>query len=395
MRNIPARIIPLSLSWRSGIGVRPNGNSGYRSGFGACLVGFFFILLTLVSCDNNESAEHYEANNVLISFKIVLNDASEGTRTNTDWSDYDPKDNGTEYENRINPDDVQIAFYDADNSLLGVAVNLSVTEVSSESTQETKTYEVLGTVPMANTGLVGKEITNCKVMLFVNCNKTENDINGKNADDESIKNIPFTMAQAERNIPMWGVKTISNLFLKPGERTELGNMDLLRAVAKAEVTLQQSLIDEGYKIVGLNYHSRQTEYGYCLPGDNYLNVAETKELAYTESFYPYNPNTDFSSIQATVAAEGKSAILYMPEYDNATDKVYLELVVQKGSEAEETYNIEFKQYADDGTPKQGTDYDIVRNHYYKFCVFKKSGANIMITLNVRKWAVYTNAEIIM
>ena len=82
----------------------------------------FALLLALAcGCSSEEGAGgEVPANATQVSFILRLSDETKGTRVA--WSDGYLNDDGTEYDKRINPDDLKVALYHADGTTFARSV---------------------------------------------------------------------------------------------------------------------------------------------------------------------------------------------------------------------------------------------------------------------------------
>lgn len=80
------------------------------------ILPLFMSVCLLCGCahDDDASPSGVSPDAPQVSFVLSLTDATPKTRATT-WGDAYESENGNEYENRINPDDVQVLLYTTDN----------------------------------------------------------------------------------------------------------------------------------------------------------------------------------------------------------------------------------------------------------------------------------------
>ena len=303
-------------------------------------------LLLLASCSRNDevAVAEGEEGKVYVTLTLSINGEEVGSRAM--WEDNDNRGDGNEWENTI--DDLQILIYDANNNYVGKVEDLIQLLDGRYSGTLSSDAEWTGN-------------TNYKIMAFANCPSIDNPSN--------ISTLDYTRANVSY-IPMWGVTT-TTFDLTPGESDDIGSIDLLRAMAKVEVIMDA----EDYTIDNISV-DKSNPQGYCLPL-GYNSVAETDKLdmegTSPASFHPYTTDTPIEKKQ-----DGKYYI-YLPEYDNSTDAAKIQVTVN-----DETYDLEFKDY-ENGAPKDGTQYDIVRNHIYRYTITGVNDGKLIIKYKAMPW----------
>ena len=327
----------------------------------------FFLcgaLLLPGGCITEEGGTPADTGSAQVSFVLSLTDAGTSTRATT-WGDEYENEDGNAYENRIDPDDVQVMLFDADGYVATVDI-LSYYPLNDG----TADYRFIGSVTAEDDELTAGQY---KLMVFANC--------GKIADNSNLGSLSFAYdavnVKAESQlIPMWGVIT-EELTLEKGKQQDLGTIDLLRAMAKIEINLA-SAISGTHTITGATL-SKYNSQGYCLPKD-YAAVGNTKELEQetgtndnNEEISTFHPLSSASTeaLPLVISTDKKTAWLYIPEYDNSpTDAAAISITLSDGSNTT-TGTLEFKDYAD-GTAT-GDAHDIVRNHIYRYTVNVEAG----------------------
>lgn len=321
----------------------------------------------LAACSDNSSGDSIAADDLRVAFTLSVDDAQ--TRVAAGWDDYDPADPGTVAENAINPDDIHIKVCAADGTVLGNVGDVHMTRTS------TSEYAITGTWSDAKQ-LVSRAR---KVMVLANC--------GEAAESADISAIEYSIADAKRYIPMWGVASFSSLTL--GKSTDIGDISLLRAMAKVKVQLRDDMAERGYTIGSLAVDGYNTR-GYSVPL-TYRSVSKTTDIRFDGSLHPLDSKATDGPLNFT-----DYGYVYLPEYSNtlsgATPST-ISVDLYRNGEHEGYYTLQFRGYDSDGAPT-GTPYDIQRNHYYQFVIFKQDNKTI-VTLHVRKWFERTHDDIIL
>ena len=329
---------------------------------------FLLLAATLVSCvyDDAPVLRSDDARRaVQVTFTLAAGNAPTDTRAT--WGDhqYDPENIGTAWESAIAPDDLHVLLYTTNNAYVARVENL----VYFRNDDGTYTYHGQLTAD-ADDLTPGTE---SKIMVFANCN-----INNNTEDISSITDKTF--AQNARYIPLWGVKT-TTLNLTPGTANNLGDIDLLRAMAKIEVTLSDALTGE-YTLSRV-FLNRYNQTGYCLPA-GYDAVSETKELE-RESDTPasFHPYSSVSTEDLSFQIENDTAVCYLPEY-KAEDANPAVLTITLNGKA---YTLDLKDYNTDN----GGYYDLVRNHIYRYTITGVNDGTLTVRYRVLPWELVTSS----
>jgi len=323
------------------------------------------------------------SDDVKVMFTLTMADPVAGTRAaNTSWTDYDPKDMGTTFENAIDVSKLSVYFYDVDYNFVARVHDVTLSPVSGSANQ----YYVLGYMPVKNNQLVNNNFTG-KMAVFANMQQPDSTVK---LTSTAVTTASYNYSNTPSVMPMWGMQNVS-IDLKPGVRNTLPDVNLLRSMAKVTVELSSEMQQKGWSLnsVVLNAHNMQ---GYCMPaGNSIAKAGATEALTFAQSFHPLaSASTD--GIQFT----GKP--LYIPEYDNTTTGVTpatITLTLSKGSVTySDSYTLKFVQY-DDNDQATTNAYDIVRNHWYRFTVYKLSEHDIDVKLQVKPWNEVDHDPIIM
>lgn len=142
----------------------------------------------------------------------------------------------------------------------------------------------------------------------------DTDINGMISENWISDKIPFEVKFSESStdwhIPMWGVKTFTNVRLEPNKITRLDAIEMLRAVSKIVIKLDPSLINN-YEIGNIEMAEGSPKLykkGFTLPNgaiDKTQNpwkiISETKNLGISDCYSRYTGSEGYeiSSLSAS------------------------------------------------------------------------------------------------
>lgn len=325
----------------------------------ACLLA----LLAPAACSiMDEGPDATGGTEAQVVFTLRL-DAPTASATKTTWGDSYDSEDGTPYENAIDPATLQVLICNDAGTGIYPLQSLHLQSDESTGTGSSTTYTFVGSIDLAeNTGLAaGKRY---KIMVLANCPDIDN-VN-------SIGDLTYSYGQNDQLstlLPMWGVTT-ATLTLAAGARQSLGTIYLLRAVAKVEVKLDDNDELNDYSITDVTI-SRANTQGYCLPA-GWNSVDKTTALHRKDgddtspaSYRPYASASGSNILSFCDPDNNGTYIVYLPEYDNTgTGTTPAEISITINGK---DYPIYFKTYTD-GKPQEGTDYNIVRNHLYRYTI---------------------------
>lgn len=342
-------------------------------------VSLMFCLLSTMSCgfDDGYDNEDQNDNAVMVAFRMSY--ANGNTRAaNEGWDDYDPKDDGTAYENAINTEQLQIKVCDENGTIIGDVDNVIAINNGTDTNPE---YSITGTWENAADKLSKAK----KIMVFANCGTSI-------VTPGNIQDLAFARSATTQYIPMWGVTTLTN-ELVVGKSNNLGTIDMLRSLAKVKVRLADGMKARKYSLGAMQLNNYNTS-GYTLPL-TYNTAASTAAIRFGNSLHA---NSSWAQSIAMTNNDDESIMLYIPEYDNinaATDrKATISLQLMRDGEEEGNYTLHFCNYTPEGAPDAASTYNIQRNHYYEYTV-GRTDDQVKIVLNVKKWNLRQHGEIIM
>ena len=241
-------------------------------------------------------------------------------------------DEGTGYENYIDVEgkDFRILLFDANNTYLTTFEPTSIRP--ADNSQYPQTYYVEGELDQT--------YSNFKLVVLANWGDaypTNLEVGTTKIEDVCTSTFshtaPFTPSETQK-IPMYGVKTC-NTTLRPDLLTDLGQVDLLRAMAKIEVTCSA----DGFKLSEVKLHRYNTK-GYCAPtgvyDDTKTDWGYDNNTACTHQIHIPTDTEKESDLPFTKTENG--FIAYVPEFDNTEERNYIEVKLQHTDGSEVTLN---------------------------------------------------------
>ena len=342
-------------------------------------VSLMFCLLSTMSCGFDDGYDNEDQNDDAVRVAFRMSYANGNTRAaNEGWDDYDPKDDGTAYENAINTEQLQIKVCDENGTIIGDVENVIAINNGTDTNPE---YSITGTWENAADKLSKAK----KIMVFANCGTSI-------VTPGNIQNLAFARSATTQYIPMWGVTTLTN-ELVVGKSNNLGTIDLLRSLAKVKVKLADGMKSRKYSLGAMQLNNYNTS-GYTLPL-TYNTVASTAAIRFGNSLHA---NSSWAQSITMTNNDDESIMLYIPEYDNinaaADRKATISLQLMRDGEEEGNYTLHFCNYTPEGAPDAASTYNIQRNHYYEYTV-GRTDDQVKIVLNVKEWNLRPHDEIIM
>lgn len=356
------------------------------------LAGVLGMLAASCVTDDELDGMCTETEKVMVRFTIAL-DKSEAVSRAT-WEDYDPEANpsnglvGLETENYINPNTVQVLLYDMNGILMHRMDVVRVTVDDNDSNKHV--YDLVGSFEAKSSEVSN---LNFKMMVFANCPAIQD------LDDFYNLTYDYTNWDITKGIPMWGIGTftgvdLSNSLSATNEST-LVTLDtpiyMLRSMAKIEVIMK----DTKHQITSIaieNYNNT----GNCVPA-GYSSAIDTRKLNRNDVFRattdikaescPFIANVSDVIIKENGADKNyKCYTIYVPEYKNMDGTSAVtnpsRIAIQVDDKTNKTYYVYY------GTAGKNTEYNIVRNHIYRYNITKvNDGAELELTLVVNPWDV--------
>ena len=328
---------------------------------------------------------------------LYLQTGSDLASRTTPSGDYD---RGAGYENYIDiaGGDLLVALYGTDDRWIATVRNPVVTPVSE--TLSSKTYlpefKVSGDIRDA----LGSSF---KVLVLANWHHRYPDL----AEAGSLQalfdivstadywidysaGLPSWDLTAADKIAMFGISQYDNVSLRPDMAAYLGNLHLLRALAKIEVWDNSDSADE-IESVALTRHITRavpmpkgvTHQNHYVKNDYQKDYVLYPSLPAGSGLYPY-PNESSEPLPLVKNPADGHYTVYVPEFPNSqrgeTDATRARLRIRYKEYNARDYFIDFKYYNDPPEGAAAGDYfDLLRNYWYQF--------------EVRKLAEHINVEV--
>jgi hypothetical protein len=330
---------------------------------------------------------------------------------------------GSSTENYINPYDVSLFFLPDDGTAVnwiseGVASGawntpgsgISLGQVSPTDVVKTgdNVYQLTCELDESSADIL-KAQTSWRVAVFANCNKPKF-TNGQNllnlAADQTLSqynypNVFGTGATAywpseETPIPMYGLLQRKNFTLVKGKATNLGTVNMIRSMAKIEVKTEKDAVKlTDVKLATCEARGSYTPFAMWIESDfsekydgYYLNIPY-------EHFGRSTTLPTVSNLAFTQVETDKDYVIYVPEMRQVgtsvegANRVSTKITLNFNGEA---YDIYFKEYDDNGEPKDNTEFNIIRNHIYRYTV-EPAPTKISIKYVVEPWTEQTAGDI--
>lgn len=340
---------------------------------------YIAALAVVTSCSSDLTGEPALSEKVNVTFTLAMNGSSPARSVDETWGDgYTPSEIGDDKDNLIDINGLQVLIYSVDgNGQLTYWKKVEQILTTQDPTNK-NIYHFTGSL-----SIVKKQIPQTlRIMVFANC---PNEIEGTELSGLQYQKETSIDYAAER-IPMWGVATYADLKLLPGTSEDLGTIYLLRAMAKVEVTLDETIQDYSLENVELNKYNSK---GNCLP-NGYSEKTETTEFGVETVF---NPSSSLVNGALPFSKLGNNRyVVYIPEYNNEGEgnTARIEVTLNKKGGQPVKLNEPYIYF------RNGEDFNIIRNHYYQFNITSVNDNNLELAIQyqVSDWDDKGNHNII-
>ena len=315
---------------------------------------------------------------------IMFTLSLEGENTKATWAEGYTSVEGVPFDYRILPDQIRVVVYAYDETPLGEIQNLYYWPINESHTA----FQFMGQMPEAFAEHFDPNTEpRYRFMVLANCadnlsgpqyiTYSHTQLIEPSKDDKAAPSVGYA-------IPMWGVKVVNMKSLFTEGTKDIGEIWLLRAAAKVEVKLSKNVKSKGttIKSATLKYYNQT---GYVLPSGAF-QIDRTEGLDQENCIKVYRRaavNLPFVKDELT-----GNYYVYVTEYDNENypgerNKISLEFNIKDEVKSFEDA-ISFCEYVG-GSPQEGTDYNIVRNHIYQFEILRIAGDNLELQYTVADW----------
>ena len=411
-----------------------------------CAILLTTVLFSCSSDDDRLETPGGDAAEVYVSVTLAMN-KGEATRASASPSDMEK---GQSYDDAIEYGDVELYVFDKDNKFVEkVAIfiagpNVWQGSLSNISQAAVKNGDYFHIMALCN----HKGALNTNYSTPTAGTTTLNDfiasLSFSGYTEEFTKNLTKKDAQgnavsssSDACIPMWGIKSIQ--FSPSGTMTNVGTIDILRALAKVRIALGGEAKTKNFQLQGASLNLANPN-GFLAAqahgGSQQAYIKETRSggNGYTtnwnyvengttnkEDFNGDNDQTDrqdgiiYPSIflGTSTISEGLNFskvtengneyyVIYIPEYNHFKDgdeevqtpaTIELTIADEAGNlvkdSKDQNYKLHFADYSNGKSPN-APQWDIIRNDIYDYTITKIE-AGLQVELQVAKWAVYEHS----
>ncbi len=309
-----------------------------------------------------------------LGFTLTVSDAAipagSGVRSKATPSDgtYDP---GSGYENYIDIDrnDFRFLFFSSESRYLGDIDVTAIVPVGSEAGY--KRYVVSGTLPSEMTA-----VADFKVCVLANWKEYPVLSPGDHlekvwTDGNAVYDFGDGTVSELQPIPLYGIKEFSGVVMTPGQDVSLDNIHLLRAYAKVEVNLDNTIYpvksisvtrvsSKGYKApAGVDVEKKYVHNAY---EKDYVNTPHIPVAGVLENIPLRLVSGDDAMVQSN-----RKYVIYLPEYDNkSADATVARMKITYSDPAIREAYVDFKYYKATGVHAKDEAFDLLRNYWYRF-----------------------------
>ncbi len=303
-----------------------------------------------------------------VAFRVVTPKYAGSNRgSRATWGEKYEQVGGTEFETALLDGQVQVIITDNDCSQRYAITDLYCKKVYDETLF--LVYEYVGRIEEKDLDAMRK-VTNGKFHIIANAG-ADADLKDELAFKRSGQASDF------ESIPMWGVKTVDFSNLTPNNALNIGDVTLLRSMAKVVIDLDTDATDNYItKITDVTISTTNGE-GYVLPA-GWREIENTNTLDRHAARVPEQTPTGARNFKM----DDKSHVeFYLPEIINGEGNDEVTLTINYETVlGNMTGKLYFRRYAD-GNPGD-TPLDVLRNYLYHFYVKKPNHEEVTAILDV-------------
>lgn len=334
--------------------------------------------LILAGCSHNEQPADSDMSGDMCEFLITINTSAtaspvDATRANDNlWGDNPSPEIGTDIENTIDNISLYLVTDNGYHSLTKVGQDIS------DGKYEFKVRVALGVINATSVGH-HSYIVNGRLVAVVNHPAGIDFANPFEPDEMDIADI-----NKKGYIPMWGVKTLTDVMVTSNSTQHIGEVQLLRSLPKISIMMADNF-KASYKITNISADQPiYRKYSRCAPADA-LTATSTENLWMEGGF---NPTLNTITNPLLFSGLGTESICcYLPETPLALQNgmppsLTVTLERKDGTAAPFTGKIYLCDYTD-GSPKFESAFPgLVRNHDYQY---KISLSEMQFIVSVEQW----------
>ncbi len=364
------------------------------------LAALALCCLCLLSCRKTSTFEpEPEGEAAIVTLRITAGETPATTR-----ADSETDDAGASFENYIDISSTHILFF-IDDKFSEEFIPEAVEPVGSA------TYPTEWTLrgPILNPPAAG-----FKVVVLANCTLPALTA-GVSTIEDLCKSAVYTAYTAGATqafepsaltpIPMYGIQTYASaLTFRPRVATDLGQIDLLRAMSKVIIRNTSgkplsSATLKGYNLQGtvapLSLYTRTSDWTHANTYDQLAKCLAVHLPSEATANETSSSARSVSLIETSKTATEEVWTGYFPEYLNAnadgdglSDRSLINLAFVGITK---TYSVDFRYYATPSSADDGKRFDLKRNHIYEFDITKVDAYSLSMTVIAKPWDVQNHS----
>lgn len=339
-------------------------------------------ILVMASCHSDDA--EVDKGSIRVVFRIYLPSSASSSASQASASRSEENARNLEgWESAVNPSQLHVVLYTSAGKNVGALENVVLLRTSAPNV-----YDVTGSILMSKL-LMEDGVFLGQLMVYANMEGVDDHADFSEALTNKLTYSRDVLSSAQHYIPMWGIKQLG-VSIQAGKQTNIGTVNLLRAEAKIHVALREDM--QSHYELSQVVLSRANLHGYCLP--SYLPLRNLQDVQLLDDAHVAHILSDGALANDVDMSQGD---IYIPEYSNQ-DKQHATSIrltlrdIRDGKEQQ--YVLPFVKYDDNGAPTD-TPVDILRNHDYRFTVYKGADDMLSIHLAVRSWYDVRHDEILM
>lgn len=339
-------------------------------------------ILGMASCHSDDA--EMDKGSIRVVFRIYLpsSASSSANQATASRSEEDAR-NQEGWESAVNPSRLHVILYTSEGKNVGALENVVLLGTSAPNV-----YDVTGSILMSKL-LLEEGVFHGQLMVYANMDGVDDHADFSEALTNKLTFGRDISASAQHFIPMWGIKQLG-VSLQAGKQTNIGTVNLLRAEAKIHVSLREDMLSH-YELSQVVL-TRANQHGYCLP--SYLPLRDLQDVQLLDDAHVAHILSDRAQLNDVDMSQG---YIYVPEYSNLDKQqaTSIRLTLRDIRDGkEQQYVLPFVKYDDNGAPTD-KPVDILRNHDYRFTVYKGTDDMLGIHLTVRSWYAVRHDDILM
>ncbi len=343
-------------------------------------LGLIAVAMLLAACSGSNEPSRVEQE----SYTLRLQLRTDGIFSRAAWEDdwYDAWEDGSAFDRTISSLELYIIGEDG-----RMAPMYALEEKGSAA--HIYTCEVDETTPGVSIDSTSQTATfSGKIMAVANIESVTTPWLSPGNDE--AKKLPFDVRFSESldwNIPMWGIASYSDIKIEADKVTMLDDIEMLRAVAKIAIRLDDSIRDL-YEIVSVRMAEGSPGFkksGYAMP-EGGLAVSATGKIS-REECAALRPDAQEFALPPFVKTAAGEVITYVAEtrLANGESPIAFDVTLRlKDSQSSPfTGTLYLSAYRQDNLSEPADPIrEIVRNHIYQFTI---KLAGISFIPSVRVW----------